>query len=46
MKVEDFQKIITDAIDSEVESYTFYKSVSERVKDANLRSLFLELAED
>jgi len=46
MKVEDFQKIITDAIDSEVESYTFYKSVSERVKDANLKSLFLELAED
>jgi rubrerythrin len=46
MNAEDFQKIITNAIDSEVESYTFYKSVSERVKDANLKSLFLELAED
>lgn len=46
MNSEDFQKIIANAIDSEVESYTFYKSVSERVKDANLKSLFLELAED
>jgi len=46
MNAEDFQKIIANAIDSEVESYTFYKSVSERAKDANLKRLFLELAED
>lgn len=46
MNSEDFQKIITNAIDSEVESYTFYRSVADRVKDANLRTLFLDLAED
>ena len=46
MNPEDFRKIVKNAIDSEVESYAFYKSVSERVKDANLKNLFLELAED
>lgn len=45
MKQDDFKKIMLAAIDKEVESYTFYKSVSERVKDAALKSLFLELAE-
>jgi rubrerythrin len=46
MNSEDIQKIIANAIDSEVESYTFYKSVSERVTDAGLKTLFLDLAED
>ena len=46
MNSEDFRKIITNAIDSEVESYTFYRSVADRVKDANLKTLFLDLAED
>lgn len=45
MKQEDFKKILLDAIDKEVESYTFYQSVSERVADAALKSLFKELAE-
>ncbi|MDD4567964.1 hypothetical protein L21_1926 [Methanoculleus chikugoensis] len=46
MDSEDFQKIITNAIDNEVESYTFYKSVADRVKDANLKTIFLDLAEE
>lgn len=46
MKQEDFKKILLDAIDKEVESYTFYQSVSERVADAALKSLFKELAEE
>jgi len=46
MNFEDFQKIITNAIDSEVESYAFYKSIADRVKDASLKTLFLDLAED
>ena len=45
MKHDDFKKILLNAIDKEVESYSFYKSVSERVTDANLKSLFLELAD-
>jgi len=46
MKAEEFQKVIETAISREVESYTFYKAVSERVKDANLKKLFAELAGD
>ncbi|PKL55566.1 MAG: ferritin [Methanomicrobiales archaeon HGW-Methanomicrobiales-2] len=46
MNFEDFQKIITNAIDSEVESYAFYTSIADRVKDAGLKTLFLDLAKD
>ena len=44
MKQEEFRKIISMAIDREVESYTFYHTVSEKVKDNNLKNLFMELA--
>lgn len=44
MKAEDFKKIISTAIDREVEAYTFYKSVADKAKDKNLKSLFAELA--
>lgn len=46
MKSEDFEKIISSAIDSEVESYTFYKSVADKAKDKSLKTIFLDLAED
>ena len=46
MKPLDFEKIITSAIDAEVESYTFYKSVADRAKDKSLKTIFLDLAED
>ncbi len=44
MKTEDFRKIISIAIDREVEAYTFYKSVADKVKDKSLKSLFADLA--
>ena len=44
MTPEDYKKIISMAIDREVESYSFYRSVSERLKDANLKKIFAELA--
>lgn len=44
MNVEDAKKIISTAIDSEVEAYAFYKSVSDRAKDPALKKLFEELA--
>jgi rubrerythrin len=46
VKAEDFRNVISKAIDREVESYTFYRTVSDKVKDANLRKLFNELAGD
>jgi len=44
MKPEDAKKIISTAIDREVEAYTFYRTISEKVKDAALKKLFAELA--
>jgi len=44
MKTEDAKKIISTAIDREVEAYTFYRSIADKVKDKNLKSLFDELA--
>ncbi len=46
MTPEEYRKILSLAIDREVESYTFYRSISEKVKDANLKKLFTELAGD
>ena len=45
MKSEEFKKILLNAIDKEVESYTFYTATSERVKDKALKTIFKELAE-
>jgi rubrerythrin len=44
MKPEDAKKIISTAIDREVEAYTFYRTVSDKVKDPVLKKLFDELA--
>ena len=44
MKTEDYQKIIANAIEREVEAYAFYRTVSEKVKDPGLKAIFTELA--
>jgi len=44
MNAKDAKKIISTAIDREVESYAFYKAVSGKVKDKALKSMFTELA--
>jgi len=44
MKPEDAKKIISLAIDREVEAYTFYRTVADKAKDKVLKSLFDELA--
>jgi rubrerythrin len=46
MNAEEFKKIISMAITREVESYTFYKGVSDKVKDPALKKIFGELAGD
>jgi len=46
MNPEEYRKIISIAIDREVESYTFYRTVADKVKDANLKKIFGELAGD
>ncbi len=44
MKAEDAKKIISMAIDREVESYTFYRGIADKVKDKALKDLFAQLA--
>ena len=44
MKAEDAKKVISTAIDREVEAYTFYRGIADKVKDAGLKKLFAELA--
>jgi rubrerythrin len=44
MKAVDAKKIISQAIDREVEAYSFYRSVSDKVKDPAMKDLFNELA--
>jgi len=46
MKTADAKKILSLAIDREVESYTFYRTVSDKVRDPVLKKLFNELAGD
>jgi rubrerythrin len=44
MKTEDAKKIISMAVDREIESFNFYQSVTDKVKDKALKEIFAELA--
>ena len=44
MKADDAKKIIATAIDREIEAYTFYRGIADKVKDPALKDLFAELA--
>jgi rubrerythrin len=44
MKTDDAKKIISNAINAEIEAYTFYRTISDKVKDPALKKLFGELA--
>lgn len=44
MKSDDAKKIIATAVDREVEAFTFYRTISDKVKDPALKKLFDELA--
>jgi len=46
MNQEEYRKIISLAIDREVEAYEFYSTVSDTAKDKNLKYIFSDLAED
>lgn len=46
MKTDEFKKIIKFAISNEIEAYEFYKGVSDKTKDAGLKKIFAELAEE
>ena len=46
MTPEQYRAILSKAIEREVESYTYYRTTSEKVKDAYLKKIFADLAGD
>jgi len=43
---EDFKRIISQAIEGEIEAYTYYRAVAEKVEDKALKNIFGDLAGD
>jgi rubrerythrin len=46
MKALDYRLIISIAVANEIEAYEFYQGFGEKMEDRNLRTIFLELAEE
>jgi rubrerythrin len=46
MNQNEYKKIISLAIQREVEAYTFYHNVSAKAKDKSIKSIFKKLAEE
>jgi rubrerythrin len=46
MNEDQFRKIITHAIGKEVDAFTYYSAVSEKVADKGLKRLFKDLAQE
>ncbi|MFH0975249.1 MAG: ferritin family protein [Spirochaetota bacterium] len=44
MTLDDYKKIISNAILNEIEAYTFYNAVANKVKDIKLKEMFTSLA--
>jgi rubrerythrin len=44
MNVEEYKKIISMAVGNEIEAYDFYTAAGEKVENANLKSVFKDLA--
>ncbi|SPD75872.1 Rubrerythrin [uncultured Desulfobacterium sp.] len=46
MKTEEYNKIISFAVEKEIESYDFYQGVCDKTADSNLKAIFRELADE
>lgn len=46
MNTADYKKILMTAIGNEIEAYEFYANAANKSNDANLKSIFTELAEE
>jgi rubrerythrin len=46
MNLNDYKKIISNAINAEVEAFTFYNSISNKAKDNIIKKLFKDLADE
>jgi rubrerythrin len=46
MKADEYKKIISMAVEDEIEAYDFYTAVSEKLEDSNLKAIFQALADE
>lgn len=46
MNAEEYKKVISMAVGNEVEAYNFYKAAGEKVENANMKSIFKDLADE
>ncbi len=46
MMTEEYGKILSMAIENEIAAHDFYRSICEKTKDNNLKSIFAELADE
>jgi rubrerythrin len=46
MKAEAYKRVISMAVENEIEAYDFYTAVGEKVNDPNLKSIFKSLADE
>jgi rubrerythrin len=46
MNQNEYKKIISQAIEREIEAFTFYNAISKKAKDKALKSIFKTLAEE
>jgi len=46
MNLDEYKKIISNAVNAEVEAFTFYSTVSGKTKDPLIRKLFKDLAKE
>jgi len=46
MTQDEYKKILKMAIGNEVEAYEFYKGVSEKVSDSNIKKMFSQFADE
>ena len=46
MTLEEYKKIISDAIKNEEEAYSFYRDVAKKTRDKNISDIFENLAKD
>lgn len=46
MTLEEYKKIVSDAIKNEEESYSFYRDVAKKTKDKNISAIFENLAKE
>jgi rubrerythrin len=46
MQLDEYKKIISFAVENEIEAYEFYTGVFNKVKDDNMKAIFKELADE